>query len=87
MLQIYIEHFKNETIVIQSIQDDDTILSEYGDNEINLDVCIPYIGKEIKVHHQYVEDIKNSYTLTAKLETVEIDPITKVKCIKYIPIS
>ena len=87
MLQIYIEHFKNETVVIQSIQDDDKILSEYGDNEINLNVCIPFINEEIKVHHQYVEDTKSNYTLTAKLLSVEIESLTQCKCIRYLPIS
>lgn len=87
MLQIYIEHFKNETVSINSIYDDDVVLSEINDNETNLDVCTPFINQEIKVHHSYVEEVENNYTLTAILEAVEVDPITKVKCIKYTPIS
>lgn len=87
MLQVYIEHFDNGTIVMQSICDDKTILSEFGENEIDLDVCIPYINQRIKVHHRYPENFKNSYTLTAILESVEVDSRTNVKCIKYSPIS
>ena len=87
MLQIYIEHYKDETVLIQSIQSDKTILAEFENDNINLDVCIPFIGQEIKVHHIYVDDCDNSYVLTAKLESVEIDSITNVKCIKYSPIS
>lgn len=88
MLQIEIEHYKDETISIQEIRNDSDVLSVMQDNGIiDLDVCIPYINEKIKVHHNYINDEEKSYILTAKLEAVEIDPITQVKCIKYTPIN
>lgn len=86
MLQIIIEHHKDETVSVQKICNDGTILAEMQDNNsIDLDVCTPYIGEEILVHHNHVDDDIKSYTLVAKLESVEIDPVTQVKCIKYSP--
>ena len=87
MLQVYIEHFKDETVVVQSIQDDNKILSEFENGKIDLDVCIPYTNQRIKVHHNHIDDNKNSYDMTAILEAVEIDPFTMVKCIRYSPIG
>lgn len=88
MLQIEIEHYKDGTISIQEIRNDSDVLSVMQDNGIiDLDVCIPYINEKIKVHHNYINDEEKSYILTAKLEAVEIDPITQVKCIKYTPIN
>lgn len=88
MLQIEIEHYKDGTISIQEISNDSDVLSVMQDNGIiDLNVCIPYINEKIKVHHNYIDDEEKSYILTAKLEAVEIDPITQVKCIKYTPIN
>ena len=87
MLQIYIEHYKNETVSIESISNDDTVLADFENGKIDLDVCIPYINQRIKVHHRYSDNPKENYTLTAILEAVEIEPVTQVKCIKFSVIS
>ena len=88
MLQIIVEHYKDGTVSVQEIRNDSDVLSVMQDNGIiDLDVCIPYINEKIKVHHNYINDEEKSYILTAKLEAVEIDPITQVKCIKYTPIN
>ena len=88
MLQIIIEHYKDETVSIQKICEDSTVLAVMQDTgTIDLDVCIPFINQQIEVHHNYVDDNEKSYVLTAKLEAIEIDPITQVKCIRYIPIN
>ena len=87
MLQIIIEHYKDETVSVQKICEDSTILAVMQDTgTIDLDVCIPFINQQIEVHHNYVDDNEKSYVLTAKLEAIEIDPITQVKCIRYTPI-
>lgn len=87
MLQITIEHYKDETVSVQKICEDSTVLAVMQDTgTINLDVCIPFINQQIEVHHNYVDDNEKSYVLTAKLEAIEIDPITQVKCIRYTPI-
>lgn len=87
MLQIIIEHYKDETVSIQKICEDSTVLAVMQDTgTIDLDVCIPFINQQIEVHHNYVDDNEKSYVLTAKLEAIEIDPITQVKCIRYTPI-
>lgn len=84
MLQIFIEHYKNETIAIKEIKTGYVPLAELDDNNvIDLDVCIPYINQRIKVHHNHIEDNKESYTSTAILESVETDPATQFKYIKY----
>ena len=88
MLQIIIEHYKDETVSVQKICEDSTVLAVMQDTgTIDLDVCIPFINQQIKVHHNYVDDNEKSYVLTAKLEAIEIDPITQVKCIRYTPIN
>lgn len=88
MLQIIIEHYKDETVSIQKICEDSTVLAVMQDTgTIDLDVCIPFINQQIEVHHNYVDDNEKSYVLTAKLEAIEIDPITQVKCIRYTPIN
>ena len=88
MLQIIIEHYKDETVSVQKICEDSTILAVMQDTgTIDLDVCIPFINQQIEVHHNYVDDNEKSYVLTAKLEAIEIDPITQVKCIRYTPIN
>lgn len=88
MLQIIVEHYKDESVSIQKICKDSNVLAEMQDTgTIDLDVCIPFINQQIEVHHDYVNDNEKSYVLTAKLEAVEIDPVTQVKCIKYIPIN
>ena len=88
MLQIIIEHYKDETVSVQKICEDSTVLAVMQDTgTIDLDVCIPFINQQIEVHHNYVDDNEKSYVLTAKLEAIEIDPITQVKCIRYTPIS
>ena len=72
---------------VQKICEDSTILAVMQDTgTIDLDVCIPFINQQIEVHHNYVDDNEKSYVLTAKLEAIEIDPITQVKCIRYTPI-
>lgn len=88
MLQIIIEHYKDETVSVQKICEDSTVLAVMQDTgTIDLDVCIPFINQQIEVHHNYVDDNEKSYVLTAKLEAIEIDPITQVKCIRYTPIN
>ena len=88
MLQITIEHYKDETVSVQKICEDSTVLAVMQDTgTIDLDVCIPFINQQIEVHHNYVDDNEKSYVLTAKLEAIEIDPITQVKCIRYTPIN
>ena len=88
MLQIIIEPYKDETVSIQKICEDSTVLAVMQDTgTIDLDVCIPFINQQIEVHHNYVDDNEKSYVLTAKLEAIEIDPITQVKCIRYTPIN
>lgn len=87
MLQITVEHYKDETVSVQKICEDSIILAVMQDTgTIDLDVCIPFINQQIEVHHNYVDDNEKSYVLTAKLEAIEIDPITQVKCIRYTPI-
>ena len=84
MLCVTIEHYKDETISIQQIADDSTVLAKITENNsIDLDVCVPYINKEIAVQHKYTDNEAMNCTLAAKLEAVEIDPSTQVKCIKY----
>ena len=87
MLQITVEHYKDETVSVQKICEDSTVLAVMQDTgTIDLDVFIPFINQQIEVHHNYVDDNEKSYVLTAKLEAIEIDPITQVKCIRYTPI-
>lgn len=87
MLQITVEHYKDETVSVQKICEDSTVLAVMQDTgTIDLDVCIPFINQQIEVHHNYVDDNEKSYVLTAKLEAIEIDLITQVKCIRYTPI-
>lgn len=87
MLQITVEHYKDETVSVQKICEDSTVLAVMQDTgTIDLDVCIPFINQQIEVHHNYVDDNEKSYVLTAKLKAIEIDPITQVKCIRYTPI-
>lgn len=87
MLQITVEHYKDETVSVQKICEDSTVLAVMQDTgTIDLDVCIPFINQQIEVYHNYVDDNEKSYVLTAKLEAIEIDPITQVKCIRYTPI-
>lgn len=88
MLQIIVEHYKDETVSVQKICKDSSVLAVMQDTgTIDLDVCVPFINQQIEVHHNYVNDNAKSYVLTAKLEAVEIDPVTQVKCIKYTPIN
>ena len=86
MLQIIIEHSEG-TVCVQKICNDVTTLAEMQDGKIDLDVCTPYINREIEVHHNFLDHSEDDYVLTAKLEKVEIEPITHVKCIKYSPTS
>ena len=73
MLQITVEHYKDETVSVQKICEDSTILAVMQDTgTIDLDVCIPFINQQIEVHHNYVDDNEKSYVLTAKLEAIEI---------------
>lgn len=84
MLQVTIEHHKDETVFIQKICEGDNILAEMqSNNVIDLDVCVPYINQEINVQHNYVDDTDMSYALKAKLEAVEMEPTVHAKCIRY----
>ena len=57
MLQIIIEHYKDETVSVQKICEDSTVLAVMQDTgTIDLDVCIPFINQQIEVHHNYVDD-------------------------------
>ena len=89
MLQVNIDHYEDGTVSVQSILDtnENHALAIMHEGVINLDVCIPYINQEISVCHNYVYDTDKSYNLKAKLEAVEIDSITQVKCIKYSPLN
>lgn len=84
MLQIFIEH-SGETVCVQKICNDITTLAEMQDGKIDLDVCIPYVDREINVHHTFLDNSENDYVLAAKLEKVEIEPTTNIKCIRYSP--
>ena len=86
MLQIFIEH-SEKTVCVQKISNDITTLAEMQDGKIDLDACIPYVNQEINVHHTFLDNSENDYVLVAKLEKVEVEPTTNVKCIKYSPIS
>ena len=83
MLQVTIEHYTDGTSSVQSIEDGQTVLAQMENEYINLDVCTPYVGRNIQVNHKYSENVSNNYSVNAKLETVEIDNSTGVKCIKY----
>jgi hypothetical protein len=85
MLQVNIQHGENDSSVkISTLYDDNVLLKEF-DNEtgkIDLDVCNPYIGKEIRVNH-FFTDKENNYTTKGILESVDTDPSTGLKSIKY----
>ncbi len=85
MLQVNIQHGKDDLSVrIATLYDDDVLLKEF-DNEtgkIDLEVCKPFINEEIRIHHFFEEKEKN-YTVKGMLEEVTTDPITKLQSIKY----
>ena len=83
MLQVTIEHYTDGTASVQSVKDGQTILAQMEDGYINLDVCTPYVERNIQIKHEYPENVSNNYSVNAKLETVEIENSTGVKCIKY----
>jgi len=85
MLQITIEHYKDEASCIQKICTETEMLAQVQDNVIDLDVCIPYIDEDIVVYHIYSEDAKKNFITNAVLKAVEIDPATKTKCIRFAP--
>lgn len=86
MLQVIIEHYKDETVSIKQIYDDNKLLAEMGvDDVINVDVCLPYCGQTINVIHNYVGESQKNYDLNATL--VGVDTFNGLKCIKYVPIE
>lgn len=86
MLQITIEHYKDEASGIQKICTGTELLAQMQDNNtIDLDVCIPYINQEIVVYHIYVGEEKKNFMTNAILKAVEIDPVTNTKCIRFAP--
>lgn len=86
MLQITIEHYKDEASGIQKICTDTELLAQMQDNNtIDLDVCIPYINQDIVVYHIYIDDSRKNFITNAVLKAVEIDPDTNTKCIRFAP--
>ena len=84
MLQVNIQHGKDDlSLNIATLYNDDILLKEF-DNEtgkINLDVCKPFIGEEIRIHHFFDEKEKN-YTVKGILEEVTKDS-SGIQSIKY----
>jgi hypothetical protein len=95
MLHITIIHNTDDTHNIQdivNITDDKPmpeLLSEFdrATGKINLDVITPFLGQEVYVHHHYQDGKSEDYSINAELTDLEIDPITKLKSMVYIPIE
>lgn len=87
MLQINIDHCGDDgkEITIKIVKDDKKILAVYNslEGQIDLDVCVPYIGQQIEVNHIYPSDA-DCYKTVAKLDDVSIDE-HGFKCIEYTP--
>lgn len=84
MLQVIIEHYKDETVSIKQIYNEDKLLAEMGtDDVINVDVCLPYCGQTIQVIHNFIGESDKNYSLHATL--VGVDIFNGLKYIKYIP--
>lgn len=84
MLHIYVIHSKNNTIYLDKITEDETILAEHNaeTNMIDLDVCIPYVGDKIMVHHTFMANHNDDYSVAAKLLGVETDA-NGIKSVRY----
>lgn len=84
MLQVNIQHGKDELSVrIATLYNDDVLLKEF-DNEtgkIDLEVCRPFIGEEIRVHH-FFDNKEKDYTVKGILQEVITDS-SGIKSIKY----
>lgn len=83
MLQITIEHYSDGTASVQSVKDGKTVLAEMQEGYINLDVCTPYVERNIEIKHEYPEKISDNYSAKARLEAVEIENSTGLRCIRY----
>lgn len=84
MLQVNIQHGKDDlSLRIATLYDDDVLLKEFNSEtgKINLDVCKPFISKEIRIHHFFDEKEKN-YTVKGILEEVAMDS-SGIQSIKY----
>lgn len=85
MLQVNIQHGKDDlSLKISTLYDDDVLLKEF-DNEsgkIDLNACKPFINKEIRVNHCFDDEQKN-YTVKGILQEVTTDPATGIQSIKY----
>lgn len=85
MLQVNIQHGEDDlSLKIATLYNDDVLLKEFDSETgmIDLEVCRPFIGEEIRVHHYFNEKEKN-YTVKGILQEVATDPSTKIKSIKY----
>ena len=85
MLQINIQHGENDSSVrIATLYDGDVLLKKFDENTgmIDLDVCKPFVGEEIRVHHFFINKEQN-FTVKGLLQEVDIDPSTNLKSIKY----
>ena len=83
MLSITIDYYKDGTISMQEISDDDNVLAVATDNIIDLNVCVPYINKNALVHNNYVDDVVNSYTSLVKIKAIDFDETTNSEYIEY----
>lgn len=81
MLQIFIHHegkVGNEAVKIAGIinkeNDNTEILAKFNEENgcIDLSVCAPYVGQEIKVKHVFHRE-EDSYEILAILDAVEKD--------------
>ena len=85
MLQVNIKHKSDgPSVRIETLYDDDILLKEF-DNEtgkIDIEVCRPYINKEIKVNHIF-DNETNNYTVRGILQGIITDAATGLKSIKY----
>ena len=84
MLQVNIQHGKDELSVrIATLYDDDVLLKEFDSEtgKIDLEACRPFIGEEIRVHHFFDNKEKN-YTVKGILQEVITDS-SGIKSIKY----
>lgn len=85
MLQVNIQHENNSSsIKIATLYDDDILLKEFDSEtgKIDLDVCSPFIGKEIRVNH-FFNNKEQNYTVKGVLQEIITDEATGIKSIKY----
>jgi hypothetical protein len=92
MLQIIIHHEGNNgsevTIagILNKVSEDNVeILAAFDEEKgnIDVDVCIPYIGQDIEVKHIYPEE-EECYQAIANLEAVDTDK-DGIKYIRFTP--